>query len=57
VQSRGRGVAFVITVENKCEQRQKCEAFAYVVGAKGPSSGHATLIVGAGSSGAAAKNS
>ena len=54
-QTRGNAVTFVIGLANKCDKRLKCTIDAYVVGAKGPSSGHATLILGATSSGAAAK--
>jgi hypothetical protein len=56
-QTRGNAVTFVIGLANKCDKRLKCTIDAYVVGAKGPSSGHATLILGAISSGAAAKQS
>ena len=56
-QTKGQRISFVITLENKCEQRLKCEVFAYVVGARGPSSGHAVLTLGPKSSGAAAKKS
>jgi hypothetical protein len=54
-QTRGNAVTFVIGLSNKCDKRLKCTIDAYVVGAKGPSSGHATMILGATSSGAAAK--
>ena len=54
---QGKRISFLITLENKCEKRLKCEIFAYVIGAKGPSSGHAVLVLGAKSSGAAAKKS
>jgi hypothetical protein len=56
-QTRGNAVTFVIGLANKCDKRLKCTIDAYVVGAKGPSSGHATLILGPTSSGAAAKQS
>jgi hypothetical protein len=56
-QAHGNAVTFVIGLSNKCDKRLKCTIDAYVVGAKGPSSGHATLILGATSSGAAAKQS
>jgi hypothetical protein len=56
-QTHGNAVAFVIGLSNKCDKRLKCTIDAYVVGAKGPSSGHAILILGAASSGAAAKQS
>ncbi len=54
-QTHGNAVAFVIGLSNKCDKRLKCTIDAYVVGAKGPSSGHTILILGATSSGAAAK--
>jgi hypothetical protein len=53
-QNHGSAVTFVIGLANKCEKRLKCTIDAYVVGAKGPASGHATLLLGAASSGAAA---
>lgn len=56
-QTHGGVVTFVIGLSNKCDKRLKCTIDAYVIGAKGPSSGHATLILGAISSGAAAKQS
>ncbi|HUD89190.1 MAG TPA: hypothetical protein VMR17_22275 [Xanthobacteraceae bacterium] len=54
-ETHGRTITFVIGLANKCDKRLKCTIDAYVVGAKGPASGHATLILGARSSGAAAK--
>jgi hypothetical protein len=48
-------VTYVIGLTNKCDKRVKCVIDAYVVGARGPASGHATLTLGAASSGAAAK--
>ena len=56
-QTHGNAVTFVIGLANKCDKRLKCTIDAYVVGAKGPSSGHTTLILDATSSGAAAKQS
>jgi hypothetical protein len=56
-QTHGNAVTFVIGLSNKCDKRLKCTIDAYVVGAKGPSSGHTTLIIGATSSGTAAKQS
>lgn len=53
--SHGAAVSFVIGLANKCDKRLKCTIDAYVVGAKGPSSGHTTMFLGAASSGAAAK--
>jgi hypothetical protein len=54
--THGNAVTFVIGLTNKCDKRLKCKIFAYVVGAKGPSSGQTTMILGAKSSGAAATN-
>jgi hypothetical protein len=54
-QTHGNAVTFVIGLSNKCDKRLKCTIDAYVVGAKGPSAGHTNLIIGAISSGAAAK--
>jgi hypothetical protein len=54
-QSHGGAVTFVIGLANKCDKRLKCTIAAYVVGAKGPSSGHTTMLLGAASIGAAAK--
>jgi hypothetical protein len=56
-QSCGGTVTYVIGLSNKCDKRLKCTIDAYVVGAKGPASGHTTMILGAASSGAAAKKS
>jgi len=56
-QTAGKRMSFVIALTNTCQQRLKCEVFAYVVGARGPASGHAVLVLGAKSSGAAAKKS
>jgi hypothetical protein len=56
-QTHGSAVTFIIGLSNKCDKRLKCTIDAYVVGAKGPSSGHTILILGATSSGAAAKQS
>jgi hypothetical protein len=53
----GKRVTFVITLTNKCEARIKCEVFAYMVSAKGPSSGRATLILATKSKGDAARKS
>ncbi len=55
--SRGSTVNYLIGIENKCDKRLKCKIDAYVVGAKGPASGHTTMILGAASSGADAKKS
>jgi hypothetical protein len=56
-ETHGAAVTFVIGLSNKCDKRLKCTIDAYVVGAKGPASGHTIMILGAASSGAAAKQS
>jgi hypothetical protein len=53
--SHGSSVSYVIGLTNTCDKRLKCKIYAYVVGARGPSSGEATLVLGAKSSGAAAR--
>jgi len=54
-QTHGAKVTYVIGLQNKCDKRLRCKIYAYVVGAKGPSSAQTTLILGAVSSRAAAK--
>jgi hypothetical protein len=54
---RGKTPTFVITFENKCEQRLRCRVFAFVMSARGLTQGRGTIVVTAKSSGAAAKNS
>jgi hypothetical protein len=54
-ETHGRTITFVIGLANKCDQRLKCTIDAYVVGAKGPASGHTTLTLGTRTSGAAAE--
>jgi hypothetical protein len=53
--THGNTVTYVIGITNTCDKRLKCTIYAYVVGARGPASGHTTMILGAQSSGAAAK--
>ena len=53
----GNSVVYVIALENKCEARLKCEVYAYVVSAMGPSQGRTTMILAPSSQGAAAKKS
>jgi hypothetical protein len=53
--THGSSVTYVIGITNTCDKRLKCTIDAYVVGARGPASGHTTMILGAQSSGAAAK--
>jgi hypothetical protein len=36
---------YTIELANRCEQRLKCEVFVYIVSAKGPVHGHATMIL------------
>jgi len=52
--THGRAIVYVIGLSNTCGKRIKCTIDAYVVGAKGPASGHTTMILGAQASGAAA---
>jgi hypothetical protein len=52
--THGKAITYVIGLANTCDKRIKCTIDAYVVGAKGPASGHATMILGTQSSGAAA---
>jgi hypothetical protein len=52
--THGAAITYVIGLSNTCGKRIKCKIDAYVVGAKGPASGHTTMILGAQSSGAAA---
>jgi hypothetical protein len=54
---RGNSPTFVITLENKCEQRLKCEIFASISSARGSAKGHTTIVLGPKSSGVAAKKS
>jgi hypothetical protein len=53
--SQGKTNSFVFTLANKCEKRLKCTIDAYIIGAKGPLSGHGTLILAPKSRGDAAK--
>ncbi len=53
--THGKSYSFVFTLTNKCEKRLKCTIDAYITGAKGPSSGHGTLILAPKSHGDAAK--
>ena len=50
----GKHMFYRIEMTNKCEQRLKCDVYAYLVSGKGPSHGHTRLIFGPKSSGAAA---
>ena len=54
---RGNSPTFVITLENKCEQRLKCEIFASISSARGSAKGYTTMVLGPKSSGVAAKKS
>ena len=51
----GKTISYMIELENKCDKRMRCEVFVYVLQARGPSSGHAFMILGPKSKGAAAK--
>jgi hypothetical protein len=53
-QTHGSAVTYLIGLTNSCDKRIRCVVDAYVVGAKGPSSGHTVMMLGAKSSGAAA---
>ncbi len=53
-QTHGSAVTYLIGLTNSCDKLIRCVIDAYVVGAKGPASGHAVMILGAKSSGAAA---
>ena len=48
---------FVVALENKCEQRVKCEVKANIRTARGKRRGHATLILAPKSAGADSKKS
>ena len=48
---------FIVALENKCEQRVKCEVNANIKTARGKRHGHATLVLGPRSAGADAKKS
>jgi hypothetical protein len=54
---RGKQPTFVVTLENKCEQRMTCKVFTNISSAKGSATGHTTMLLGPKSSGAAAKKS
>lgn len=47
---------YTIELANKCEQRLKCEVYVYIVSAKGPVHGHASMILAPKSRGARAKD-
>jgi hypothetical protein len=51
----GKAVFFVQTFENKCEARIRCKVFVYLINARGPTQGRATLTLAPKSGGAAAK--
>jgi hypothetical protein len=56
-QTKGSVNSFVVAIENTCEKRFRCQIYAYITGAKGPTLGHGTVILGPKSSGSAAKKS
>ena len=37
---------FEVTLENSCDMRIKCTVDIYVLGAKGPTQGHTTMVLG-----------
>jgi len=51
-ETQGGKIIFIIGLKNKCDKRLRCEIFAYVVGAKGPSYGHTVTVLAAASNGA-----
>jgi hypothetical protein len=53
----GKQPVFEIELENKCEQRLKCQVFVYITSAKGPVQGRGTIVLAPKSKGAAAKGS
>ena len=54
---RDKQPTFVISLENKCEQKLSCKLYATISSAKGSANGHTTMVLGPKSSGAAAKKS
>jgi hypothetical protein len=53
----GKSAVYTVELENKCEDRLKCRIDVFVISAKGPAQGHATLTLAPKSRGAAAKKS
>ncbi len=51
----GNKPGFAITLQNLCERRMKCEVFAYITTAKGPTQARGTLVLAPKSRGEAAK--
>ncbi len=51
----GKSPAYVVTLTNSCERRQRCRVNLYVTTAFGPAQGQATLILAPRAAGAAAK--
>lgn len=47
----GEQPVFEIVLENSCDARVKCTVDVYVLGAKGPTQGHTTLVLGAAAKG------
>ena len=52
---QGNHLFYRIAMTNKCEQRLKCQIFAYAISSKGPSQGRATLVLAPKSRGAPAQ--
>jgi hypothetical protein len=48
---------YAIELANKCEERLKCRVYVYIISAKGPEQGRATITLAPKSRGAAAKQS
>ena len=53
-QAGGKPV-FEVALENSCDVRLKCTVDIYVLGAKGPTQGHTTLVLGAAAKGQATR--
>src|SRR5262249_34083756 len=53
----GRSALFVITLQNNCEKRLKCEVSAFITTAKGQNSGESILFLAPKSEGVAARQS
>ncbi len=53
----GGHAAYVVALENKCEQRVSCRIYVNVMNARGTARGHRTLVLAKKSAGAAAKKS
>ena len=52
--AEGQHAFFIVVLENKCEQRVKCEVYANIRTARGRTRGHSTVVLAARSAGAEA---